>query len=96
MDERDDGIFSGVRVLEFGLFVAGPYAGELLAHGGADVIKVEPITGDATRWNSTIVHGEGRHYIIKARGKRGVPINLRHPDGLAIVQELLAQRCRAT
>jgi len=88
MDEVADGIFSGVRVLEFGLFVAGPYAGELLAHGGADVIKIEPTTGDATRWNSTIVHGEGRHYIIKARGKRGVPINLRHPDGLAIVHDL--------
>ncbi|MXV79987.1 MAG: CoA transferase [Chloroflexi bacterium] len=88
MDELGDGIFSGVRVLEFGLFVAGPYAGELLAHGGADVIKIEPITGDATRWNSTIVPGEGRHYIIKARGKRGAPINLRHPDGLAIVHDL--------
>jgi len=88
MSNQSDGIFSGVRVLEFGLFVAGPYAGELLAHGGADVIKIEPTTGDATRWNSTIVHGEGRHYIIKARGKRGVPINLRHPDGLAIVQDL--------
>ena len=91
MDDRSDGIFSGVRVLEFGLFVAGPYAGELLAHGGADVIKIEPITGDATRWNSTIVHGEGRHYIIKARGKRGVPINLRHPDGLAIVRRMALQ-----
>lgn len=88
MSNQSDGIFSGVRVLEFGLFVAGPYAGELLAHGGADVIKIEPTTGDATRWNSTIVHGEGRHYIIKARGKRGVPINLRHPDGLAIVHDL--------
>ncbi len=88
MDDRSDGIFSGVRVLEFGLFVAGPYAGELLAHGGADVIKIEPITGDATRWNSTIVPGEGRHYIIKARGKRGAPINLRHPDGRRVVREL--------
>ena len=88
MTSQSDGIFSGVRVLEFGLFAAGPYSGELLAHGGADVIKVEPISGDATRWNSTIVHGEGRHYIIKARGKRGVPINLRHPEGLAIVREL--------
>ena len=83
-----NGIFSGVRVLEFGLFVAGPYAGELLAHGGADVVKIEPITGDATRFNSTIVPGEGRHYIIKARGKRGAPINLRHPEGRALVRRL--------
>ena len=88
MSNQSDGVFSGVRVLEFGLFVAGPYAGELLAHGGADVIKIEPLTGDATRWNSTIVPGEGRHYIIKARGKRGMPINLRHPDGLAVVHKL--------
>ena len=83
-----NGIFSGVRVLEFGLFVAGPYAGELLAHGGADVIKIEPVTGDATRFNSTIVPGEGRHYIIKARGKRGVPLNLGHPEGRAITRKL--------
>ena len=88
MTSRSDGVFSGVRVLEFGLYAAGPYSGELLAHGGADVIKIEPITGDATRWNSTIVHGEGRHYIIKARGKRGAPINLRHPDGREIVRQL--------
>lgn len=88
MDERSNGVFSGVRVLEFGLFVAGPYAGELLAHGGADVIKVEPVTGDATRFNSTIVHGEGRHYIIKARGKRGVPINLSHPQGRELARTL--------
>ncbi len=88
MDAAVEGIFSGLRVLEFGLFVAGPYAGELLAHGGADVIKIEPITGDATRFNSTIVPGEGRHYIIKARGKRGVPINLRHPEGRALVRTL--------
>ena len=73
-----DGVFSGVRIIEFGMFVAGPYASELFAHGGADVIKVEPITGDATRFNSTIVPGEGRAYIIKARGKRGLPLNLRH------------------
>ena len=88
MSGAAEGIFSGVRVLEFGLFVAGPYAGELLAHGGADVIKIEPVTGDATRFNSTIVPGEGRHYIIKARGKRGAPINLGHPEGRALVRRL--------
>ena len=82
------GIFAGVRVLEFGLFVAGPYAGELLAHGGADVVKVEPVSGDATRFNSTIVPGEGRHYIIKARGKRGVPLNLAHPEGRQLARRL--------
>ena len=46
-----DGVFSGVRIIEFGMFVAGPYASEMFAHGGADVIKVEPVT--ATRRAST-------------------------------------------
>ena len=82
------GLFEGVRVLEFGLFAAGPWAGELFAHGGADVVKVEPVTGDATRFNSTIVPGEGRQYIIKARGKRGLPLNLGHPQGEAIARRL--------
>lgn len=49
MDDGSEGIFAGVLVLELGLFVAGPYAGELLAHGGADVVKIEPTTGDASR-----------------------------------------------
>lgn len=82
------GLFEGVRIVEFGLFVAGPWAGELLAHGGADIVKIEPISGDATRFNSTIIPGEGRHYIIKARGKRGVPINLAHPQGAALARRI--------
>ena len=86
-----DGVFSGVRIIEFGMFVAGPYASEMFAHGGADVIKVEPVSGDATRFNSTIVPGEGRAYIIKARGKRGLPLNLRHEQGRAIARRLALQ-----
>ncbi len=88
MSANAPGIFEGVRILEFGRAVAGPYAAELFAHGGADVVKIEPIEGDFTRSNSTIIPGEGRHYIIKARGKRGVPINLRHPQGEAIARRL--------
>ncbi len=88
MTEEPTALFEGLRVVEFGVFVAGPYAAELFAHGGADVIKVEPAEGDATRFNSTIVPGEGRQYIIKARGKRGIPIQLGHPDGQAIARRL--------
>lgn len=88
MSTEQDGLFEGLRVLEFGRAVAGPYAAELFAHGGADVVKVEPIEGDFTRFNSTIIPGEGRHYIIKARGKRGIPLNLGHPDGRAIARRL--------
>jgi crotonobetainyl-CoA:carnitine CoA-transferase CaiB-like acyl-CoA transferase len=88
MSTSERGPFDGIRILEFGLAVAGPYAAELFAHGGADVVKIEPIEGDNTRFNSAIVPGEGRHYIIKARGKRGVPLNLRHPEARVIARQL--------
>lgn len=82
------GPFEGVRVLELGQYVSIPYCAELLAHGGADVIKVEPIGGDETRLNTPIVPGEGRQYIIKARGKRGIPLDLGRPEGVAVARRL--------
>ena len=88
MTEASAPLFEGLKVVEFGVFVAGPYAAEMFAHGGADVIKVEPVEGDATRFNSSIIPGEGRQYIIKARGKRGIPLNLGHADGQAIARQL--------
>lgn len=82
--------FAGLRVAEFGRYVAVPFAAELFAHGGADVIKLEEIEGDETRRNSEILPGEGRQFIIKARGKRGLAINLADPRGVAVARRLLA------
>lgn len=82
------GPFAGLRVLEFGQYVAVPYCAELFAHGGAEVIKVEPITGDETRKNSEIIPGEGRQFIVKARGKKGIPIDLGEPTGRDIARSL--------
>jgi formyl-CoA transferase len=87
-NESEQGPFTGYRVLELGQYVAVPYAAELFAHGGADVIKIEPISGDATRSNSEIIPGEGRQYIIKNRGKRGIPIDLGQPGGQALARQL--------
>ena len=80
--------FAGLRVLELGQYVAVPYCAELFAHGGAEVIKVEPIGGDETRKNSEIIPGEGRQYIIKSRGKRGIPIDLSAEGGRALARRL--------
>jgi len=82
--------FAGLRVAEFGRYVAVPYAAELLAHGGADVIKFEEIEGDETRRNSEILPGEGRQFIIKARGKRGLAIDLADPRGVEVGRRLLS------
>lgn len=88
MSAVGDGVFSGIRVLEFGQYVAVPYCAELFAHGGAEVIKVEPISGDATRGNSAIIPGEGRQYIIKNRGKQGIPMDLGTPEGRVLARKL--------
>ena len=81
--------FEGLRIAEFGRYVAGPYAAELFAHGGAEVIKFEDIDGDETRRNSEIVPGEGRQFIIKARGKRDIAIDLRAEEGRRIARQLV-------
>ena len=83
-----EGPFAGLRIVELGQYVAVPYCAELFAHGGADVIKVEPIAGDETRKNSEIIPGEGRQYIIKSRGKQGIPIDLSMPEGCDLVRRL--------
>lgn len=81
--------FKGLRVAEFGRYVAVPFSAELFAHGGADVIKFEEIDGDETRRNSEIVPGEGRQFIIKARGKRGLAINLADHRGRDLARQLV-------
>lgn len=78
----DNGPLTGLRVIDFGHFVAGPYAGELLCQLGADVIKIEPHSGDAIRLNSE------RHILVSNAGKRSLAIDLKKPAGLAVVRDL--------
>lgn len=85
-----NGPFAGLRVVELGRFIAAPYCGQLLADGGADVIKVEDVTGDETRRNGPIIPGEGRQFLNKNRGKRSLAVDLGDADALASVQSLAA------
>ncbi len=85
------GPFEGIRVVEFGRFIAAPYCGQLLADGGADVIKVEPIEGDETRRNGAIVPGEGRQFLNKNRGKRSLAVDLSDPQVGRWVRQLAAR-----
>lgn len=84
------GLFDDVTVVELGQYIAAPYAAELLAHGGAQVISVEPVDGGPTRHNSPLgPPGDGRQYVSKARGKRAIPCALSTEDGMAIVRDLV-------
>jgi CoA:oxalate CoA-transferase len=83
------GPFAGVRVIEFGRFIAAPFCAQLLADGGADVIKVESMDGDDARRNGTRISStEARQFLNKNRGKRAIAADLSNPDILAAIRRL--------
>jgi formyl-CoA transferase/succinyl-CoA--D-citramalate CoA-transferase len=84
---------AGLRVLELGSFIAGPFAGQLLADYGADVIKIEaPGQGDPMRRWGVCVDGRSLWWPSIARGKRSVAVDLRNSDGQALVRRV-AETC---
>ena len=78
----------GIRVLEFGQFVAAPYAAEVLADLGAEVIKVEHPDGDGIRGWGPHPGGESAPYMAFNRAKRSVAIDFRTPQGQDIIRRL--------
>src|SRR5438270_886021 len=83
--------FAGVTVVEFGHFIAVPWAGQVLADGGAHVIKIEPLEGEPSRHIAPLGGGESRHFLIRNRGKHALPLHLKHPDAREILAALLAR-----
>lgn len=84
-----NGPLDGVKVLELGDFIAGPFAGQLLGDLGADVIKVENPAGDSMRsWGVTTAGGDSLWWPTIARNKRSVTADLRTADGRAFVRRL--------
>ncbi len=80
----------GVRVVEVGQLLAGPFAGTLLAYFGADVIKVEPLGGDALRSWRGMDGDTSVWWRSLARNKRCVAIDLHRDEGRALVRDLIA------
>jgi formyl-CoA transferase len=88
-----DGPLAGVRVLELGNFIAGPFAGQLLGDYGADVIKIEaPDGGDPMRRWGITHEGNGLWWPTIARNKRSVVADLRTETGRELVQAI-ARSC---
>jgi crotonobetainyl-CoA:carnitine CoA-transferase CaiB-like acyl-CoA transferase len=83
-------LLKGVRVLEIGAVVLGPLAGQILADLGAEVIKVEPVTGDVARHSHPSGGSDGALFINNNRNKRMVALDLKHPQGRATFDRLLA------
>jgi crotonobetainyl-CoA:carnitine CoA-transferase CaiB-like acyl-CoA transferase len=87
----DTGPLAGVRVLDLSAYIAGPYGCTLLADLGAEVVKIEPPEGDNLRKYPSTMVGHSRAFVGVNRGKRGVVINLKHPDGLELFRRMAEQ-----
>ena len=84
-----DGPLAGIRVLDFGQYVAAPFGTMLLADLGADVVKVEPPLGDQWRHYEPFAPGESRYFYALNRNKRSVVLDLKTADGRARSRELI-------
>jgi crotonobetainyl-CoA:carnitine CoA-transferase CaiB-like acyl-CoA transferase len=86
-----EGPLSGIRVLEMGSTVAGPFCGRLLADFGAEVIKIEAPEGDPVRTMGKRFHGKSLYAASIFRNKSILSLNLRHPRGRELAADLAAQ-----
>ena len=85
------GPLEGIRVIDFGRFIAGPYCAMLLADFGADVIRVERREGGEDRKLGPVTEsGEGGLFLNLNRNKRGLTLDLGHPDSQKIVHSLVS------
>ena len=80
---------SGLRVIELGQLIAGPFASKMLGEFGADVIKIEPPeTGDPLRAWRMLHEGTSVWWAAHARNKRSITLNLREPEGQDVIRQL--------
>ena len=85
------GPLSGIKVVDLSAYIAGPYGCTLLADLGADVIKVEPPTGDTLRHYPSTLTSESRAFLGTNRSKRGIVVDLKKPEGLRVLLQLVQQ-----
>jgi crotonobetainyl-CoA:carnitine CoA-transferase CaiB-like acyl-CoA transferase len=90
-DGRLEGVLAGIRVLDFGRYIAGPYCAALLADLGADVIRIERIGGGEDRWVAPVgPDGVGAMYLVMNRNKRAMTLDPASSEGREIVRKLVA------
>ncbi len=85
-------MLSGFRILDLTWVLGGPFAGQLLAQLGAEVIKVEPLDGDLARQlsrRSTEFEGDPAFFLSVNRGKSSLALDLKNPDGRAVLHDLI-------
>src|SRR5713226_6407264 len=85
------GVLEGIRVLDFGRYIAGPFCGTMLGDLGAEVIRIEKLDGSEDRWVTPVTEGgEGAMFLQIGRNKLGLTLNPVKPAGREIVRKLVA------
>jgi crotonobetainyl-CoA:carnitine CoA-transferase CaiB-like acyl-CoA transferase len=84
-----EGPLAGIRILEFSEMIAAPFAGMHLGDLGADIIKVEPVSGEPWRLTGQFAPNESRTFISLNRNKRGLAIDLKTDAGQAVIHRLV-------
>lgn len=82
---------AGIKVLDLSRVLAGPYATALLADLGAEIIKLEPPSGDDYRHIGPFKAGESALFTLNNRGKQSLVLDLKHPADLALARDIAAQ-----
>ncbi|MCH8883737.1 MAG: CoA transferase, partial [SAR324 cluster bacterium] len=85
------GVLEGIRVLDFGRYIAGPFCATMLGDMGAEVIRIERVDGSEDRFVASVAEGgEGGGFLQIARNKLGMTLNPMKPEAREIVRRLVA------
>ncbi|MBM3557438.1 MAG: CoA transferase, partial [Alphaproteobacteria bacterium] len=89
-DKDAPGALTGITVLDLSRVLAGPYCTQILGDHGAEIIKVEPPSGDETRtWGPPFADGDAAYYVNVNRNKRSIALDLANPAAREVVLALL-------
>lgn len=87
----NQGVLNGIRVLDFGRYIAGPYCATMLADMGAEVIRIERLDGSEDRYLASVTeNGEGGTFLQMGRNKLGMTLNPMKPEAAEVVRRLVA------
>src|SRR5262249_29350198 len=85
------GVLEGIRVLDFGRYIAGPFCATMLADMGAEVIRIEKLDGSEDRYVASVGQGgTGGGFLQMARNKLGITLNPMKPEAKEVLRRLVA------
>lgn len=82
-------VLEGIKVLDLSRYISGPYCCKLLGDFGADVVKVEPPTGETVRWYEPAINGTSFYYMAFNYNKRSVTLNTRSDAGKLLLEKMI-------